>query len=141
MDKSPAKPETPARFHPIFPFIAIAWRSFSSCLVLAAAMLPHLALAQQTPNTNTGIIDQLRQELGPILTIGLQLLLIGGFATAAYIVITGAIRVMQDREGGLARFGLGVLVAIAMIAFTVYLVGQGSTAVGVITSGTGGTGN
>ena len=96
-------------------------------------MLPHLAQAQQTPNT--GIIDQLRQELGPILTIGLQLLLIGGFATAAYIVITGAIRVMQDREGGLARFGLGVLVAIAMIAFTVYLVGQGSDAVTVITGG------
>lgn len=137
MDKSPTKPGSTARLHPISRFIASACRAFRSCLVLAAAMLPHLALAQQTPNTNTGIIDQLRQELGPILTIGLQLLLVGGFATAAYIVITGAIRVMQDREGGLARFGLGVLVAIAMIAFTVYLVGQGSDAVTVITGGSG----
>ena len=139
MDKPPASPRTGT---PLRPFLrsffnsvfrsagrpaARAGRRIRACLMSAAAFLPLLAEAQTTPTNN--ILTELRAQLGPILTIGLQLLLVGGFATAGYIIITGAIRVMNDREGGLARFGLGILVAIVMIAFTVYLVQQGSDAV------------
>ncbi len=109
---------------------ARAGRPIRAWLMPAAAFLPLLAEAQTTtPSPSANILTELRAQLGPILTIGLQLLLVGGFATAGYIIITGAIRVMNDREGGLARFGLGILVAIVMIAFTVYLVQQGSDAV------------
>ncbi len=136
MDKFQTNPVTRSGFHPISRFIAGARRRFQAWLALITLALPHLALAE-----DADIIGELRSQLGPILTVGLQLLLVGGFATAGYIIITGAIRVMQDREGGLARFGLGILVAIIMIAFTVYLVGEGSEAVTLITGGTGGTGN
>ncbi len=91
-------------------------------LLRAAGLMPMPVLAA-TPD----ILNDLKSQLADVLKVGTILFLVAGFFTGGYIVITGAIRVFQDREGGLARFGLGILVTVVMVAFTVYLVGQGTT--------------
>lgn len=92
-------------------------QSFLAALV---GVLPGRVLAQASD-----ILKDARENLANVIEIGMWLLLAGGYVGAAYMIITGAIRLFQDREGGLARFALGVLVAIIMVVLMTYFVEEG----------------
>ena len=97
------------------------WRGRASgVLAVPAGVLPAAARADASR-----IIADARGHLATVLEIGLWLLLAGGYVAAAYMIISGAIRIFQDREGGLARFGLGVVVAIVMVVLMSYFVTAG----------------
>ena len=98
-------------------------------LAASAAALPFPALAQADQ-----ILKDARNNLATVMEVGMWILLAGGYLGAAYMIITGAIRLFQDREGGLARFGLGVLVAIIMVVLMTFFVTAGQTEIDKIKS-------
>lgn len=103
-----------------FPWSERPSRTFRVFVSFLAAMLPAAALAQADQ-----ILEDARDTMATLLEVGMWILLVGGYIAAAYMIITGAIRLFQDREGGLVRFALGVGVAIAMVVIMTYFVTEG----------------
>ena len=106
---------------------------FGTALRSARAQVGRLARAALYPITflpasafAQDILKDIRVKLADTLTVGGALILFAGFVAGAYIVISGAVRISQDREGGVTRFAIGVVVVVIMIAFTVYLMGEGT---------------
>lgn len=99
-----------------------AWlkRLSGALLVAAIGIIPGTALSQAGD-----ILDDAKENLADVMEIGMWILLAGGYVVAAYMIITGGIRLFQDREGGVGRFALGILVAIVMVVLMSYFVTAG----------------
>ena len=98
---------------------------FGALPAASIGIMPGIALAQAAD-----ILDDAKENLADVMEIGMWILLAGGYVVAAYMIITGGVRLFQDREGGVGRFALGILVAIVMVVLMSYFVtaGQGEIA-------------
>lgn len=90
-----------------------------------AALLPvPVALAQDASSIVNDIGGYLKQAGGILIT----LVTIGAFLVAAYMIGNGAWKIFQDRDGGIAQFMMGVVVAVVMVVLVSYFVGEGKDA-------------
>lgn len=58
----------------------------------------------------------------------IYLVLLGGYLVAAWMIISGAYMLFKDREGGVQRFVMGVVVAIIMVLLMTYFLSEGESA-------------
>lgn len=71
------------------------------------------------------IMDEMRGFMADAVELVSWIIMILAFLVAAWLVIDGAIRLFNDREGGGKRFLLAAVVGLVMLIFASYLVGTG----------------
>ncbi len=92
---------------------------------LAAINKPKLPDGSAASDNIVGDLGKVIQGIG---TFVLYLILVAGYVVAAYLVINGAWSMFKEREGGVAKFFLGVFIAIVMVLMTTYFLSEGETA-------------
>lgn len=82
------------------------------------------------------ILSDARGHVATAMQIGFWILLGAGYAVAGYMVISGAIRIFQDREGGVGRFALGILVAVVTVVLMTLFITEGQKQIDLISGST-----
>ncbi len=113
------------------PFIYVS-SIFATTPALAAINKPKLPDGSEATDNIVGDLGKVVQGVGKFL---IYLILLAGYAAAAYMIITGAIAVIRDRDGsGVARFIMGILVAIVMVLVMTYFLSEGESALANFTT-------
>lgn len=75
------------------------------------------------------VADDIMKEMRGFMADAVELLswiiVVFAFLVGAWMVIDGALRLFNDREGGGKRFIVGIAVATVMLIFASYLIGAG----------------
>ncbi|MCY4052159.1 MAG: hypothetical protein OXF60_11840 [Gammaproteobacteria bacterium] len=99
------------------------------CTSLILWLVQPMAWAQPTADQ---IMEDVRGFLGDAAELLAWILLIIAYLVAAYLIIDGALRIFNDREGGTKRFVLGVIVAMIMVTLTTFMITTGQGEIGNI---------
>lgn len=94
---------------------------------IRAAAATWLALAAERAVAAPDIMGEVETHIKTATQLLIYIVMIGGYLTAAYMIINGAYRLFTEREGGVQRFILGVIVAIVMVVLMSFFVEQSST--------------